>query len=307
MSDGYTDADLGTLRRLRRGHWEPTRERPGREATERYTHREFEGSTIAELFHEATKYSRRRPTAGTSAGRFVSEDAFALAQSRIPPAKPAVDRTALPDPVDLSVPVDEVLLSRRSRRTFGREALSLAELGTLLGLGCGVSARREVAPGVDHALRTYPSAGALYPVNAYLLALQDAGEVGSGLYWYDPTEHVLGKQREGEADLADEIDAAFAPAAETFDVWNAAAVVVLAGAFGRSTAKYGDLGYRFVLQESGHVAGNLLAVATALDLAAFPSAAYDDRALDDLLGVDGVDESTVYTVPVGPRPEDEDD
>ena len=72
--------------------------------------------------------------------------------------------------------------------------------------------------------------------------------------------------------------------------------------FGRTRFKYGLRGYRFALLEAGHVAQNLLLAATALGLAAVPLGAFFDRRADVFLRLDGVNESTLYTIAVGSGP-----
>jgi SagB-type dehydrogenase family enzyme len=297
--------DIRRLAELRRRRFEPTTTSPGLEALDRFERRGFGDTSIAELFHEATKDAKHRPTETASRVRFVTERPFALAQAKLPPDKPGTDRISLPDPVELSVGLDDALGDRRSRRTFGGDPLSVREIATLLGHSCGTTRSSDVADGVEQSFRAYPSAGALYPVHVHLIAVQGTEELSAGIYWYDPDDHALVRQREADPALADDLERAFEPAADIFDLWSVAAVVVLTGAFVRSMAKYGPLGYRFALQESGHVAQNLLTVATAVGASAFPSAAYDDE-LDDLLDVDGIDEATIYTVPVGVPPGDGD-
>jgi SagB-type dehydrogenase family enzyme len=68
--------------------------------------------------------------------------------------------------------------------------------------------------------------------------------------------------------------------------------------FWRARFKYGLRGYRFALLEAGHVGQNFLLAATARDLAAVPVGGFFDRRVDELLGVDGVDESAVYAISV---------
>ncbi len=82
-----------------------------------------------------------------------------------------------------------------------------------------------------------------------------------------------------------------------------AAFVAVTAVFWRSRFKYGQRGYRFALLEAGHAVQNLLLVATGLGLTALPLGGYYDGAVDHLLGVDGVDESTVYLVAIGRRSE----
>ena len=80
-------------------------------------------------------------------------------------------------------------------------------------------------------------------------------------------------------------------------------MVALTGMFWRSRFKYGDRAYRFTLIEAGHVAQNLLLAAAALRLAAVPVGGFYDRAVDAVLGVDGIYEASLYLVPVGHRAE----
>jgi SagB-type dehydrogenase family enzyme len=78
-----------------------------------------------------------------------------------------------------------------------------------------------------------------------------------------------------------------------------AALILVAAIFGRTRFKYGLRGYRFALLEAGHLAQNVLLAATALGLSAVPLGAFYDRRTDDFLGLDGVNESTLYTIALG--------
>ena len=71
--------------------------------------------------------------------------------------------------------------------------------------------------------------------------------------------------------------------------------------FFRSTFKYGDRGYRFVLLEAGHLAQNACLAAAALGLAAAPIGGYFDRDVDRQLRLDGLSESSVYALLLGTR------
>src|SRR5205814_8594525 len=114
-----------------------------------------------------------------------------------------------------------------------------------------------------------------------------------GLYHYGPLDHLLEQLRDGEQDgLAD--------ALVFRDLLDGCAVVLVVTAmFWRTRFKYGLRGYRFALIEAGHLAQNVLLAATALRLPAVPVGGFYDRRLDDFLAVDGVDESSLYSVFVG--------
>jgi len=71
--------------------------------------------------------------------------------------------------------------------------------------------------------------------------------------------------------------------------------------FFRSVFKYGERGYRFVLLEAGHVMQNALLAARGQDLAAVPIGGYVDREVDRAVALDGLHESVVYCMLLGPR------
>jgi SagB-type dehydrogenase family enzyme len=166
----------------------------------------------------------------------------------------------------------------------------------------------EAAYGVTHALesedgrqalplRAVPSGGALYPLELYVAALHVDG-LGPGLYHFDPLRPSL-------AVVGDSVTAGDVAALSTYPeiVGACAAVIFVAAVFGRTRFKYGVRGYRFALLEAGHVGQNVLLAATALGLGAVPLGGYYDRLTDQFLGLDGVNESTLYTIAVG-RPFD---
>jgi SagB-type dehydrogenase family enzyme len=75
----------------------------------------------------------------------------------------------------------------------------------------------------------------------------------------------------------------------------------LIGVFWRSRFKYALRGYQFTLIEAGHVAQNLLLAAEALGVNAFANGGFWDRRVDEFVGVDGVNESVVYSILAGAR------
>jgi SagB-type dehydrogenase family enzyme len=81
------------------------------------------------------------------------------------------------------------------------------------------------------------------------------------------------------------------------------ALFVVSAMFWRSRFKYGLRGYRFTLLEAGHVVQNLQLAAAASGLGCLPIGGFFDRRLDDILALDGVNESALYCVAVGTVPE----
>lgn len=184
---------------------------------------------------------------------------------------------------DGAVALEKALSARRSVREFRAEGLDLAEVGQLLWAAQGVT-------GGGH--RTAPSAGALYPLEAYVVAIRVDG-LAAGVYRYEPVAHRLART------AAWDRGSHLGRAAYGQD-WlrEAAAIVVLAGVERRTTVKYGHRGERYVSMEAGHAAQNVLLQAVALGIGATPVGAFDDARVHQLLGLN-VAEQPLYLIPVG--------
>jgi SagB-type dehydrogenase family enzyme len=137
-----------------------------------------------------------------------------------------------------------------------------------------------------------PSAGALYPLELYLISLA-VNDLDRGVYHYHPYRHRL----EHLAPLSwPELRAA---AVDASVLESAAAVLVVTAVFWRSRFKYGSRGYRFALLEAGHLAQNAILAATDLDLPALPLGGFYDRRLDEIVSADGLDEAVVHALILG--------
>jgi len=190
--------------------------------------------------------------------------------------------------------LDAVLMSRRSSRTLSG-TVWLADLGTVLRQALGPSAIvADAEREVDQVLRTWPSAGGLYPLDAYLIAAGVDG-LEPGAYHVNAIRQTL-ERLPAAADARELLASAFFW--QDFAVAAAAALVFVA-AFDRTTAKYGERGYRLVLLDAGHAAQNVLLSAEQLGLGAVPIAGFNDDALEELLALDGAGESVVHTILLG--------
>jgi SagB-type dehydrogenase family enzyme len=193
-------------------------------------------------------------------------------------------------PGDLTVP--EALRQRRSRRAFTDEPLTTAELGFLLWSTQGVT--RKAGTESDRSFRTAPSAGALYPLETYLLALRVDG-VPAGIHRYLPETHELVAVRTVRRFPGRIVEAAYG---QEF-VGDAAAVIVWAAVPERTEWKYGYLAPRMIAMEAGHACQNLYLACETISAGTCAILGYDQNKLDALLGLDGEDEFAIYLAPVG--------
>ncbi len=193
----------------------------------------------------------------------------------------------------------DVVRRRRSVRAFSGAPLELGELGVLLRTAYGVTRRFTTESGESGAYRAVPSAGALYPLELYALVRHVAG-LDEGLYHYDPLDDVL--EALPRAVRVDDLAPAMPWPEIERALRGAALALVVTGMFWRNRFKYGQRGYRFVLLEAGHAAQNAVLAATALELGSVPVGGFFDALLDRALGLDGLNEGSLYAILVGRLP-----
>lgn len=224
--------------------------------------------------------------------------AYAKRQPRPPAVKryPAAPRVALPSPrTDGEFP--RVLLARRTWRRFSSRPVSLAALGTLLGLSSAVQYWVDL-PGIARLpLKTYPSGGAQHPLEVYVLARRVSG-LAPGLYHYAADAHELELVRKGASSRQ---IVSYLPTQTWFR--SASALLLMTAVFPRMQWKYKfPRAYRAVLTEAGHLCQTICLTATWLGLAPFCTLALADSLIERDLGIDGVSESVLYAAGVGSRP-----
>ncbi len=201
----------------------------------------------------------------------------------------AIKTVELPSPeIDGGPPLWKTLQERRSERSYAREPITIQQLSQLLWATQGTTGE------ISHTkFRTAPSAGALYPVETYLVVNRVDG-LAPGLYHYAALDGVLRLLREG--DLGQEAAAA---ALDQQMAKNAAVVFIWTAIPERAKWKYLERAYRYIYLDAGHIAQNLYLAAGGLGLGCCAIAAlYDDEA-NGLVGVDGTSETVIYMCAVG--------
>ncbi len=236
---------------------------------------------IGDLYHQETKYRRESmPRGGLDWERQPSPfKSFPSALSHFP---------ILPFGQRGVESLWEVIAERRSIRDFSNRAIAFSELSQLIWATQGITSK---AGGFN--LRASPSAGALYPIETYLI-VNRVEEIPEGLYHYGVREAQLTLLREGyfgsaisEAGLGQEM------------LERAACVFIWTAVVGRSKWKYRERAYRYIYMDVGHIGQALYLAARALDLGCCTAGAFYDEEVDHLIGVDGKKEISVYLGAIG--------
>lgn len=237
---------------------------------------------IGERFQEETKY-----TPETIGGHSLDWDHMPRPYKNY---QGAIQIVPLPSPTPLE-PADvwEVIANRCSVRDYSSDrVLPLRLLSSLFFATQGITHREG-----SYGFRAAPSAGGLYPVETYIVARAIEG-LKTGIYHFRPQMFDLELIRSGdfsrpltEAALGQGM---VSDAQVTF-VWSAVVA--------RSTWKYRQRAYRYIYIDAGHIAQNLYLAATAAGLGVCAVGAFFDDLVNDLIGLDGKEETVLYLAAVG--------
>ena len=189
---------------------------------------------------------------------------------------------------DLSL--DQIIANRKSRRRYAQDPLLLEELSFLLWATQGLRSPEGSAAN----FRTVPSPGARHSFETYIVG-HNVESLSPGLYRFLPLSHELLFIKEMPQAEFHLTKAAFgqrfiASGALTF-IWSCLPY--------RMEWRYGPNAYRTILMDIGHVCQNLYLACEAIGGGTCAVAAYDQEAMDELLGLDGHDELSIYLAPVG--------
>jgi len=221
-------------------------------------------------------------------------------QKNVPP--PPLQRAYPPDAATTNLlppdkitcgrmPLSQCINQRRSRRVYTSSPLTFEELSFLLWTTQGV---QQIDPDGVNSLRTVPSAGARHPFETYV-AVNRVEKLAAGLYRFLPFDHKLCLLHEG-ADFARRIGKA--SYGQMF-IGRAAAVFVWTAVPYRAEWRYDTVAHKGIALDAGHVCQNLYLASEAIGAGTCAIAAYNQKEIDKVIGVDGDDEFVIYLAPVG--------
>jgi SagB-type dehydrogenase family enzyme len=233
-----------------------------------------------DTFQEETKYER---------GKLPGGPLIWSAKPKTYKTYPGASRVVLQQPdTKGGVPLWQAIAHRQSIRNFKNKPLGKDQLSQLLWATQGITREQ-----MGFELRASPSAGALYPVETYVV-VHNGESIEPGIYHYAIQDHQLEQLKRGDFRLD------IAKAALDQDMaYSGSAVFVWTAVFARAMWKYGQRAYRYVYLDAGHIAMNLALAAVALGLGSCQIGALYDGEVNALLEIDSEEESVLYMSVIG--------
>lgn len=237
-------------------------------------------SSLGERFHSETSL--------TWSGALAD---LLRAKPRLPPLYkdyPGTKKISLPSPDYRGMVLEDAIKKRRSVREYSSRPLELNKVSQILFSAQGLTGSLHGRP-----VRAAPSAGALYPVEVYIIVNNVEG-LQKGIYHYSVLDHALELIKVG--DFRNAITSA---GLKQEMLGDSGVTFVLSAIFDRTRHKYGERGIRYVYMEGGHISQNISLQAVSLGLGSVSVGAFLDHKINELIGLDGRREAVIYLHSVG--------
>lgn len=187
-----------------------------------------------------------------------------------------------------SLSLEECIFKRKSLRQYRREPLNLKDVSQLLWAGAGIT-----CDGVTGPTRSYPSAGACYPLKLYIVVGEVIG-LKPGIYLYYPEKHILKLLKRGDyrKKLA-------------WAAWNQGAIIkapvslVFTAVAKRTIQRYGKRGQRYIYMDVGGAGQTVSLIAESLGCGSVIIGAFVDALVKKVLELKN--EQPLYIIPVGKK------
>ncbi|MBC3873805.1 SagB/ThcOx family dehydrogenase [Undibacterium flavidum] len=261
-----------------------------------YEYANYDIDCLYEIFNENSKYYRATMTGiGMRIANFLTNPSTIKLHISGVKNYGSFKTLELPEPPDApQLPLTAALAQRRSKPAFGKP-ISAEELSSLLKLSLATNYKTIPSFAPDEVMyrKPFASGGGLYPVEFYVVIVDVIGLPACVAHfdWINNQLKIIREINKEEVNAV--MTLPFAAGEEP------SAIIFMSGVFQRSTNKYGNKGYKFAMIEAGCAGQTLQLVATSLGLnSLFWSSFFDDEA-ENLLGIDGVNESVITSFVVG--------
>ena len=204
---------------------------------------------------------------------------------------PAIGTLKMPE-----MPLAKAIEQRRSVRKYSAVPLKQEELSFLLWASSWARDFRSTEQ-MEITFRNVPSAGSRHPLETFLDIRRVEG-IKPGLYYYHPVKHCL-ILYDNSPEIATKI---YEGCMFQEMIPTAAVNFILTAVPYRTVWRYGQRGYRYLYLDAGHIGQNIHLAAEAIDAGACMIGAFLDEAMNDAIGLDGIDEFVIYIASVGKKP-----
>jgi len=188
------------------------------------------------------------------------------------------------------IPLIQAIRNRKSHRKFINQPLTLEELSFLLWATQGLRSPYQKG---SVTRRNVPSGGSRHPFETYIFVNNVVG-LQPGMYRYLPITHELMfmfNRVSLEAEVHQGSSNQYVEGCAVTFIWSVLPY--------RTEWRYSFLSPKIIAQDSGHLCQNLYLACEAIGAGTVALGAYDQDKMDEVLGLDGEDEFTVYVAPVG--------
>lgn len=238
---------------------------------------------LVEIFHENTKITHFDDNLVSQNTPIEWTEINYKSYPRFPKTKISIDLKNLSE-------MERTLVKRRSVRDFKAQKISLDNLSRILYFSAGITRKNN---DWNASVRAYPSGGARYPLELYLVIFNVKNLV-KGIYHFNVKQNTLELIKGGS--FLNEMISIFG---NTKWLEKSGFIILISAVFDRTLMKYGNRGYRLALLEAGHLAQNLYLVSTWLKLGCCALGGFLDDKLGSLLGLDKTKESAIYALAIG--------
>lgn len=186
--------------------------------------------------------------------------------------------------------LDSLFEKRRSTRDFDKKPLTLRQVAEVLH-SC-----RIVQRGNEFERRTYPSAGARFPIEIYLVSF-NVKNVAPGAYHFNSLNNSL------ELLLNNDLTGFSGEIVSTF-IKNPSLAIIMTSVIPRAEIKYSYKAYPFSLIEAGHIGQNIYLACAERDIGCCAIGGYVDDRISKTLDLTE-DEIPIYSFALGNIRKDE--
>lgn len=195
-------------------------------------------------------------------------------------------------PENAEAELARLLLKRRSTFINGMgQTWTLSDVNALLTWSAGIrdTHRHMGSRGTEEviAMRTYPSGGAMYPIQLYMY-IRGVEGLEEGVYYYAPVQQELYRYR-GSLEIG-ELErmlpmTLYKTDARSSMLEGVSILLFFIADLQYSFRKYGRLSYKLALIEAGHIAQNIQLISTALDKRTLPICGFFADKVEEMLQV----------------------